>query len=136
MASVTIRTPEGSVVMRCSLTAFEPSPRAGPSAAVGIAVPRAPAAVAPAALAVAPAAAVAAVAPAAAVAAGTATPTAARAHAGQLVHRLPGDGGVVRQPQADPPALAVDLDHTHLDLLAAVEHVVDGLDALARGDVR
>src|SRR5690606_2553395 len=37
--------------------------------------------------------------------------------------------------QADPAALAVDLDHAHGDLVAAVEDVLDGVDALAGLDV-
>src|SRR5215208_6984601 len=122
MRSVTIRSPPGRRVRRCS-----DSKRLR---AIRIAVARAPAPVAPAAAAVSPAApAVAAAAAAVAAAVG------ARADRGQLGDRLAGHGRVVGQAQADPPALAVDLDHAHGDLVALVEHVLDGVHALARGDV-
>src|SRR6185436_15154829 len=44
----------------------------------------------------------------------------------QLLDGLAGDVGIVGQAQADAPALAVDLDHAHGDLVALVEHVLDG----------
>ena len=48
---------------------------------------------------------------------------------------LPAIVGVVGQAQADAAALAVDLDHADLDLVAAVEDVLDRVDALAGRDV-
>src|SRR4051794_36728235 len=108
------------------------------SAAVRIAVARAPAAaatVAPAAIA--PAAVASAAAPVAVPArAAVAAAPAASADRGELLDGLAGHGRVGGEAQADAAALAVDLDHAHLDLLTAVEHVLDGLDALAGRDVR
>ena len=49
------------------------------------------------------------------------------------------DVGVVGEPQADPAALLVDLDHGDVDLVALVEDVLDRVDPLARlhvGDVQ
>src|SRR4051812_39577780 len=122
MASVTIRAPESRVVRRCDKRL----------AALGI--PIAPGATVTAA-AVAPAVPVApvatrAVAARAAVAA-AARATVARAHGGELLGGLAGDVRVLGQPQADPPALAVDLDHAHGDLVALVEHLLDRVDPLA-----
>ena len=50
--------------------------------------------------------------------------------------RLAGDLRVVGETQADPAALAVDLDHGHVDLVALGEDVLDGVDPLARLDRR
>src|SRR3954462_10599453 len=58
---------------------------------------------------------------------------------GQLLDRLARDVGVLGQAQADAPALAVDLDHAHGDLVALVEHVLYGVDPLTGrhvGDVQ
>src|SRR5690242_18849183 len=57
----------------------------------------------------------------------------------ELLDGLAGDLGVLGQAQADAPALAVDLDHADGDLVALVEDVLDGVDAVARrhvGDVQ
>src|SRR5205807_2657238 len=43
---------------------------------------------------------------------------------------------VVGAAKADPAALAVHLDDSDVDLVAAVQHVLDGRRALARRDVR
>ena len=48
---------------------------------------------------------------------------------------LPAIVGVLGEAQADAAALAVDLDHADLDLVALVEDVLDGVDALAGRDV-
>src|SRR5271169_135702 len=64
------------------------------------------------------------------------TSTTAGADAGQLLGGLAGDVGVLGEAQPDAAALAVDLDDTHVDLIALVEHVLDALHALTRGDVR
>src|SRR5207247_7165565 len=85
--SVTTRTPDSSSVSRLSLT--------------------------PAALAPAAAAATLAVA-ALPVAAVTATAAVAGAHRNQLLRLLPLNRGVIGEPQADPPALAIDFDHGHV----------------------
>src|SRR5271163_697387 len=61
--------------------------------------------------------------------------TAAGSDADELLGRLTGDFRVVGQAQADAATLAVDLDHADLDLVALVEHVLDGLHALAGRDV-
>src|SRR5919201_1949326 len=53
----------------------------------------------------------------------------------ELLDGLVGDLRVLGQPQADAPALTVDLDHAHGDLVALVEDVLDGVHALARRDV-
>src|SRR5205823_5848377 len=60
---------------------------------------------------------------------------AARADARELLGGLSGDVRVVREAQADAPALAVDLDHADVDLIAPAEHVLHALNALARRDV-
>ena len=134
MASVTTRTPDGVSVSRCSAaTRRAVAPARAPPRAVRVAVARAAAlaaAAAPAAV-TAVAAAAAAVAARAAVAA-AARPAVARRRRGELLDRLAGDVGVVGEAQPDAAALAVDLDHAHLDLVALVEHVLDRVDALAR----
>src|SRR5205807_4147390 len=79
----------------------------------------------------APSAAVAAVATRALPRGAPASATAAGPHAGELLDGLAGDIGVVREPQADAPALAVDLDDAHGDLVPFVEDVLDALYALA-----
>src|SRR6476660_3148632 len=61
------------------------------------------------------------------------------AHGGELLDALARDLGVLGQAQPDAPALAVDLDHAHGDLVALVEDVLDGVDPLAGrhvGDVQ
>src|SRR5919204_3458153 len=62
--------------------------------------------------------------------------TVARAHGSQLLGGLAEDLRVVRETEADPAALLIDLDHPHAHLVAAVEHVLDGLGALTGLDVR
>src|SRR3954468_19219346 len=115
MCSVTTRTPESSSVRRCVLIA------------IGVAVAAVPRA-AGAARAVAAVATVVAVAPRAAVAAVAAvTPRAAAVAAApgpdgrQLLDGLAGHLRVLGQAQADAAALAVGLDHAHVDLVALVE---------------
>src|SRR6185436_14931786 len=57
---------------------------------------------------------------------------------GQFLCRLTLDRGIIGEAQADPAALAVDLDHGDVDLVAGAEHVVDRVDPLPRlhvGDV-
>src|SRR5947209_16396963 len=54
----------------------------------------------------------------------------------ELLGGLAGDLGVAREPEPDPPALTVDLDHADMHLVAAVQHVLDRGGALARRDVR
>src|SRR5215208_748173 len=74
-----------------------------------------------------------------AVAVAAAAPAAARADRGQLLDGLAGDLRVLGEAQADPAALAVDLDHADADLVALVEDVLDRVHALARrhvGDVQ
>src|SRR5215211_3868507 len=113
-ASDTTRTPESSVVRRArSVT----RPTLAIAAATALAIPAAPAA------------AVAAVPPPAAAAARALV---ARAHRGELLGRLPGDVGILRQAQADAATLAVDLDHLDRHLVAAVDDVLDGVHALPR----
>src|SRR5581483_4896243 len=53
----------------------------------------------------------------------------------QLLDGLTRDIRVARQPQPDPAPLAVDLDHSHGQLVALVEDLLDGCDPLARRDV-
>src|SRR5581483_5115570 len=60
----------------------------------------------------------------------------ARAELAQLGGRLALDRRVVRQPQADAPALRIHLDHGHLELVARLEHVLDRADPLAGLHVR
>src|SRR5438270_12664244 len=118
--SVTTRTPLSSVAIRCSSL----NRRSTLVAAVARA--------ARAALAVAarsPLRALAPVAAAATVTGASAAP--AGADADELLDGLAGDVRVVGQPQADAAALAVDLDHADVDLVALVQHVLDALDALA-----
>src|SRR5690606_38098869 len=71
----------------------------------------------------------------AAVPAGAAAVAAAGADRRQLLGRLAGDGGILGQAQTDAAALAFDLDDADLDLVAAVEDVLNRVDALARLDV-
>src|SRR5213078_1119748 len=100
--------------------------------AVGIAPgapARAPRAAAAAVPTVATVAAVPTVAPRRAVA------VAAGADRRELLGRLAGHLGIVGQTQADPPALAVDLDHAHAHLVAAVEDLLHRRDPLAGRDV-
>src|SRR5947209_9605721 len=131
--SVTTRMPESSSDTRCpSLTA----PLLPPVACViGARRPVTPAAVAAAVPTAAIAPTAAAIAPAAA-----RPPAAAALVAGadgrKLLGRLALDLGVVGEPQPDPPALAVDLDHAHRHLVAAVHDVLDGLRPLPWRDVR
>src|SRR4051812_16129582 len=119
--SVTTRTPESTSVRR------------GWSNWVLAAIGVAPGAAARAARATAAAVAVA-VAPATvtAVAARRTAVAAPGADRRQLLGGLAGDVGVVGQAQADAAALAVDLDHADLDLVAAVEDLLDRGHALAR----
>ena len=133
MCSVATRSPLSSSVIRWfgqgASRARGPGRRAS-GAARGR--DRGPAAAAAAAAAVA-------VAVAAAAAAVPAATAAAAADRGELLDGLAGDVGVLGQAQADAPALAVDLDHAHGDLVALVEHVLDGVDPLAGrhvGDVQ
>src|SRR5690606_19202343 len=81
-----------------------------------------------------------ALASAAAVAAAAATAAAHRRVAGaelrELLGRLALDGRVVREAQADPAALAIDLDDRDVDLVARAEDVLDRVHALARLHVR
>src|SRR3954470_19745862 len=151
--SVTTRTPESSTVSSwpCStasacfsansggrswLATLRVAPRAR---AVARATRATRSAVALAVAPVAPAT-VAAIAAIAAIAAVTAALGAAGgSQRGQLLDRLARDVGVLGQAQADAPALAVDLDHAHGDLVALVEHVLDGVDPLTGrhvGDVQ
>src|SRR5271166_3758756 len=131
MRSVTTRTPDSSVVIRCSAC----KARASIAVAAMTGAPRAALALAP------PAAARALIARALAAVAARALARTARAarsagaHARELRGRLARDVRVVGQAQADAAALAVDLDHAHVDLIALVEHVLDTLDALAGRDV-
>src|SRR5436190_1786951 len=120
IASVTTRTPESSSVRRCC-------------AASGMALP--PVAVAGARTAIATVAtAAASAAPIAPAAAARTLPLGGR-NLGKLLHRLALDLGVVGHPQADPPALAVHLDHLDLDLVALAEHLLHRGGPLARRDV-
>src|SRR5882757_5188139 len=100
----------------------------------------APVVAVPAVAAAATAAAVSAAAPATIAAAPAralrAIALVARADRGQLGRRLAGDLRVVRKAQADAATLLVDLDDADVDLVAAVEHVLDGLGALAGLHVR
>src|SRR6478672_3934087 len=152
--SVTTRTPESSTVSLwpcstpsvwssasrggCSSATLRIAPGAGAVArATGAARPAVALAVAPVAPATVPAAVAAIATVPAAVAARAAA--AGGGQGGQLLDGLAGDLGVLGQAQADAPALAVDLDHAHGDLVALVEHVLDGVDPLARrhvGDVQ
>src|SRR5438094_854684 len=117
--SVTTRTPESSSVSRGRSNATQSRAGVAPGA------PARPAGAAPAAVASVPA-----------VAARAAAVAAAGSDRRQLLGRLAGDLGVVGQAQPDPPALAVDLDHPHADLVAPVEDLLDRRRPLAGGDVR
>src|SRR5436190_639596 len=131
MASVTTRTPESRTVNRWSVSVLAP---------VGIAVARAAGAAPRSAIAATVAAAArAAVAAVAAAAARRPSAAAGRTGCHELLLRLARDLGVLREAQADATALAVDLEHADVDLVALVQHVLDGVDALARrhvGDVQ
>ena len=135
MCSVTTRTPESSSVSACALVH-----RCCLVAIAVAAVARAAGAARAVAAAVAAAVAVAVTARprspprrgAAAVAAATA---AAGADRGELLDGLARDRRVVGEAQADAAALAVDLDHADVDLVALVEDVLDRVDALAGRDV-
>ncbi len=146
IASVTIRTPESSVVSRCSwaTAAGRRGDRRG--AALGVAVahavtadrgPRSRVAVA-VAVARAPRSRSRSRSAAASVAAATvaaAPAVVAAADRRQLLDGLAGDLGIVGEPQADPAALAVDLDHPHGELVALVEHLLDRRDPAPGRDV-
>src|SRR5215212_3802007 len=121
MRSVTTRTPESSSVIRCSSSNLIPVAAGAVARAAGAARAALAVAVATAAVAVTARAAVAA-APAA-------------ADRRELLDGLAGDLRVLGEAQADAAALAVDLDHAHLDLVALVEHVLDRLHAGAGRDV-
>src|SRR5258708_5548290 len=131
--SVTTRTPESSVVMRCSgcdtrgsaSIAVTPVARAS----------RATAAAVGALAAVARPSPMVAAAVARSATASAAGCTGTSTDAGELRDGLAGDVRVVRQAQADATALAVHLDHPHVDLIALVEHILDALHALAGRDV-
>src|SRR4051812_3617062 len=134
MCSVTIRTPESSSVRRWSVplgVTVAAVPRAAGAARAVAAVAAPVAAAAVVAVAARAAVTVAAVPARAAAVAAAAT----GADGGQLLDGLAGDLGVLGQAQADPAALAVDLDHADGDLVALVEDLLDGVDALARRDV-
>ena len=63
----------------------------------------------------------------------------AGAHRGELLDALAGDLRVICQAKADTPALAVDLDHANIDLIALVEHILYRVHALTGrhiGDVK
>src|SRR6478609_2016172 len=128
--SVTTLTPESSSVLRCSGLK---SRRPASIALTPVTRPaRAATRSAGAALAAPPAVgALAAVAgrPAVAVARSAAAP--AGPDAGELLDGLARDVRVLGEAQADAAALAVDLDHAHVDLVALVEDVLDAVDALA-----
>src|SRR3954451_11620393 len=91
---------------------------------------------APAAAATAVAAAVQPFAAAAAVTAPTTGASIAGADVRELIGGLALHGGVVREAQADATALAVYLDHRHVELIALRQHVVHRFDPLARLHVR
>src|SRR4051794_32895543 len=133
MASVTTRTPESRVVIRCGSV----------KALVSVSAPTAVAAIAPTASPAVPAPAPPAPPaappppPAAAAAPASATaPATAGADLGQLLDGLAGHIGILGQAQSDPASLAVDLDHLDLDLVAPAEHVLDGVHPLAGLHVR
>src|SRR5947207_6857773 len=115
--SLTTLTPESSVVRVCSSSTLGPLYLVAARAAA-VAIPAAaatPVAVAP------PAGRPAAV---------------AGAHCRELLDRLALDRGVVGEPQADAPALLVELHDTHCQLIALLDDVLDRLRALARLQVR
>src|SRR5947209_19598182 len=111
IASVTIRTPESSVVSRCSAATAGLGPGALRVAVAHPAtgVPRR--AAIPVAVAVAPAAASLAATIAAIAAVAPRRPGVSGAHGAELLDALAGDVGVAGQAQADAAPLAVDLDH-------------------------
>src|SRR5215217_764235 len=92
---------------------------------------------APAAAAAAVTSAVQALAPAAsAIPATPAGAAIAGADVRELRGRLARDRGIIGEAEADAAALAVDLDHGDVELLALLEDVVHGVDSLAWLDVR
>ena len=116
-SSVTTRTPEPSSVS-CGALNASCAARASPAVARASRL-----------------AAAAAAAPAAAVAAVAADRRRRSRPQASSSRRFALDRGVVGEAQADPAALAVDLDHGDVDLLAGGEHVVDRVDPLAGLDV-
>ena len=103
-ASVTMRTPESSSVSRGSSgTRLAVSPAAVAAPAVAALAPPAP----------------------------PRGPRSAGAHLGELLGRLALDIGIIGEAEPDAAALRVDLDHLDLDLVAAVDHVLDRVDPLA-----
>src|SRR5205823_12621250 len=107
IASVTTRMPESSSV------SWWPSPVVTATGTLP-AIPGVLGGAGTAIAAVAPVPVTAAAAPAAVA---TATALVAGADRRELLGRLTLDVGVVRQAQADPAALAVDLDHAHVHLV-------------------
>src|SRR4029077_7015086 len=65
----------------------------------------------------------------------TATVAVGGREARKLVDSLAGDLRVVRQAKADAAALTVDFDHSHCQLVALVEDLLDCRDPATRGDV-
>jgi hypothetical protein len=65
----------------------------------------------------------------------TAATAATASNASELLDGLAGDVRVGGEAQTDAAALAVDLDHAHFHLVALVEDILDGLNALAGRDV-
>src|SRR5215213_6598139 len=121
IASVTTRTPESRVVSRAgSVLNALLAALAVPVAWAALPVPAAAASLAPAAT-------VATVAAASALVAG--------AHGSEFLGRLAGDLRVFREAQADAATLRVNLDDLHLQLVAAVDDLLDRVRTLARGDV-
>src|SRR5205823_1748347 len=114
--SVTTRTPESSSDTRCASVTAMPLP-----AVASVVAPRRPvsATVTPAIARTAASAVSATSRPATA-----ATALVAGADGRELLGRLALHVGVVGQTQPDATALAVDLDHPHGHLVAAVEHVL------------
>src|SRR5436309_78770 len=119
--SVTTRMPASSSVRVCSSGTARAIPE-----------PRLLAATRVAAVAVAPAA---AASPASIALASRATPVAG-AHRRELLDRLAFDRRIVRQSQADAAARLVELDHSHGQLVALVDDVLDRLRALPGLQVR
>src|ERR1035441_5148716 len=130
--SVTTRTPESRVLMRCSSVK---TARCSASIAVTPVAGAPRAALVAAARSTLGALASVACATIARSTAAAASAAAAGADACELLDGLAGDVGILCEAQADAPTLAVDLDHADVDLIALVEDVLDALDALAGGDV-
>ena len=135
MRSVTTRRPEsqlGELVLGHGggLAAVRDRGRRAPRpprSAVAVAARRRGRGRGPAAAAAAPAA--------VAAAAAAARRRGRRSRRRELLGRLARDLRVVGEPQADAAALAVDLDHADLELLALLEHLLDRRGPLARRDV-